>query len=180
MDDSAGISRRTAALIVAGTIFAAVMLFLVAVLIPSFGRVNGANVVAKVGEPISVRVDNDLDIRVDITVSSVTLLDDVATAAKARDESEVYLVHYTVEGVDAIEPNTSAPMWELVGTDGTVYEALEHPESCADFGEQTGRGCAAIVVPAGVDLCMVRYHGAKTFWYPGKPTPAVTWAGWEF
>jgi hypothetical protein len=180
VDDTGGLSRRTAALIVAGAIVAAVLLFLVAVLIPGFGRVNGATEVVDVGEPISVRVDNALDIRVDITVSSVALLDDVATAAKARDESEVYIVRYGIDGIDAVVPDTSGLMWGLVGTDGTVYEALEQTEGCPGFDEQSGEGCAAVVVPAGVDLCMVRYHGAKTFWYPGKPTPAVTWAGWEF
>lgn len=184
VEDTSGLSRRTAAIIVVGSILAAALLLLVAILIPGFGRVNGANVVADVGSPISVRVDNDLDIRVDMTVSSVTRATSVATAAKSRDETDIYLVRYTIAGIDSIEPNTASSLWELVGGDGTVYASsvLDLPATadCLPFDEQTGQGCTAVLVPAGADVCLVRYHGAKTFWYPGKPTAAVTWAGWEF
>ena len=184
MDHTGGLSSRTAAIIVAGAIAASLVLFLVAILIPGFGRVNGAVEVADVGEPISVRVDNDLDIRVDLTVSSVRRVTTIATASKAKDELQVYLVRYSIDGIGAVEPSTASTMWQLVAVDGTVYESdvYELPETsaCGGFDHETGEGCAAVLVPAGTELDMVRYHGAKNFWYPGKPTPADTWAGWQF
>ena len=80
------------------------------------------------------------------------------------------------EGIRVIFPDNQTCCGQPAYTSGFPDEARQVVESQLDLFP----GDYPIVVPSGSDLCMVRYHGAKTFWYPGKPTAASTWAGWEF
>ena len=168
-------SRRTVA-ILAGSIAALFVLLVVgSVALQGSGSINGQNEIATVGQPISIRVDNDLDIRVDMTVTEVSLV-------SAGDADDTYLVRYAVSGIDEIAPATSSDLWRLVDDEGAAYVASDPAIAvAADCNVRIGtdrHGCVIITVPAGTVVTMVRYYGVKTFWYQGKPTAREVWAGW--
>ena len=172
VDDSDAPSRRTVVLIAAAIASLFVVLVVGSLVIQSFGTINGENEVAAIGQPISVRVDNGLDIRVDLTV---TALERHLTGDRGRD---IYLVHYDVTGIDEVAPLTSDRVWRLVDDQGVAHAASDCDiAECPRFSGTTG--CAVIAVPAGTIVTMVRYYGVKTFWYEGKPTASEVWAGWD-
>jgi hypothetical protein len=173
VDHSDAPSRRAVAII--ATAVAALFVLLVAgsVVLQSFGTINGENEVAAMGQPISVRVDNDLDIRVDLTVRSLELHENASQPSR-----DYYLVRYEVSGVGEIAPVTADRVWRLVDAGGTAYVASDYDlPQCQRFDGAVG--CVVVAVPAGTDVTMVRYYGVKTFWYEGKPTPSEVWAGWR-
>lgn len=179
VDDVEAPSRRVVVVVASAIAALFVVLVVGSVALQGFGTINGHNEVAAVGEPISVRVDNGLDIRVDMTVTEVSLVTGVQAARTAKSAADVYVVRYEVRGIDEISPDTDSALWRLVDEEGTVYTgttpAGSPPENC---GAGESDGCVVISVPAGTVVTMVRYYGVKTFWYQGKPTASEVWAGW--
>jgi len=182
VDDTEAPSRRVVVVLVASMAALFALLVVGSVALQAPGSINLHNEVAAMGEPISIRVDNDLDIRVDMTVTEVSLVTNAQGARTAKAADDLYIVRYEVRGVDEIAPSTSAGLWRLVDAEGTVYVgASSELPAAADCGAPTADdtdGCVVITVPAGTVVTMVRYYGVKTFWYQGKPTASEVWAGW--
>ena len=175
-------SRRVVVTI-AGSIGALFVLLVAgSVALQGSGAINGYNEIATVGSPISIRVENERDIRVDMTVTELSLVTDAQRARSDMSQVDVYLVRYEVSGIDEIVPATSGGLWRLVDDQGTVHvgsdQVLPAAAHCGSLHGADGEGCVVISVPAGTVVTMVRYYGVKTFWYPGKPTASEVWAGW--
>ena len=168
-------NRRTVAIVASAIGGLFVVLVAGSVVLQSFGTINAQNEIAAAGQTISVRVDNGLDIRVDLTVTALE-----PRANDAQPAADFYLVRYEVSGIDEFVPDMSDGMWRLVDANGTVFAAAHHDmPGCERFAGVDGQGCAVVRVPTGTEVVMVRYYGVKTFWYEGKPTPSEVWAGWR-
>ena len=182
ISDWPGPTRRTATIIFAVLVALIVGFFVVKAFVPDLGTIEGKHDVFAVGQPIDVLVQRQGGERVDLTVTSLKLLDDerreewglnrkrlIGDSISASDD--VYLVRFEFDGEGS--PSMVPRNWRLIDSDDEEYESIRFslPEE-ADCSDTT---CALVVVPGGTEVAMVRYYGVAL---DRRILTGENWAGW--